>query len=58
MDSAPDFFGYLLLGNLCGMIWAADSSQGSTSMTLDARLSIFAAYVALAFVGAIVLGVF
>ena len=57
-DPVVDFFGYALLGNLYGMIRAADSSQGSTSMTLDTRLSLVAAYVAFAFVGAIVLGVF
>jgi len=45
------------LVNVCGVMWAANSS-GSLAMTMANRLSVIAAYVAFAFVGAIVLGVF
>lgn len=42
---------------MCGVMWAANSSEG-TAMTMVNRLSVVAVYVALAFVAAIVLGVF
>jgi hypothetical protein len=58
MDSNAYFFPDIPLGNLCGVMWAADLSEGTQPMTLVNRLSVVAAYVAFAFVGAIVLGVF
>ena len=55
--SDADFFGQHALVNFCAVMWAANSS-GSLAMTMANRLSVIAAYVAFAFVGAIVLGVF
>jgi len=56
-DSAADFFVKPALVSWCGVMWAANSS-GSLAMTMANRLSVVAAYVAFAFVAAIVLGVF
>ena len=44
----------LALGVICGH----DVNQGSVPMTFVSRLSVVTAYVAFAFVGAIVLGMF
>jgi hypothetical protein len=41
-----------------GVIGRLDVNQGSIPMTVVSRLSVVTAYVAFAFVGAIVLGVF
>jgi hypothetical protein len=57
MDRRTDFFAQVLPVNFCGVMWAANSS-GSLAMTMASRLSVVAAYVAFAFVAAIVLGVF
>jgi len=56
-DSGSDFLAESVTVNLCGVTWAVNSS-GSLVMTMANRLSVVAAYVAFAFVGAIVLGVF
>jgi len=56
-DRNTDFFGRERLANFnvnCGH----DVDQGSIPMTFVSRLSVVTAYVAFAFVGAIVLGVF
>jgi hypothetical protein len=58
MDSNAYFFGGTPFGKLCGEMWAAGLIRGEPSMTLANRLSVVAAYIAFAFVGAIVLGVF
>jgi hypothetical protein len=42
----------------CGLNAGSDVNQGSVPMTFVSRLSVVTAYVAFAFVGAIVLGVF
>jgi len=57
MDSNADFFGrerFVSLSVMCGH----DVNQGSIPMTMVSRLSVVTAYVAFAFVGAIVIGVF
>lgn len=57
MDRKADFFGRERVASLnvnCGH----DVNQGSLPMTFVSRLSVVTAYVAFAFVGAIVLGVF
>ena len=57
IDRNADFFGrerMLALRVTCGH----DVNQGVLSMTFVSRLSVVTAYVAIAFVGAIVLGVF
>ena len=41
-----------------GVIAARDVNQGDVPMTFVSRLSVVTAYIAFAFVGAIVLGVF
>jgi hypothetical protein len=56
-DSGADFLALAPLVNVYSSMWAANSS-GSLAMTMANRLSVVAAYVAFAFVGAIVLGVF
>ena len=51
----------LLAGNAllaCGVICGHDVNQGSSPMTMFSRLSVVTAYVAFAFVGAIVIGLF
>jgi len=61
MGSEAYFFAPLPAGNWCGVMWAANSSGSlarSFAMTMANRLSVVAAYVAFAFVAAIVLGVF
>ena len=57
MDSNADFFGRERLASL-SVICGHDVNQGSIPMTMVSRLSVVTAYVAFAFVGAIVLGVF
>ena len=55
IDSKADFFqrNDLLVSGLLG----SDVNQGGVPMTIVSRLSVFTAYAAFAFVGAIVLGV-
>lgn len=56
-DSAADFFnGEFLLTMGCAQSGARGVIPGSNVMTFVGRLSVVAAYLALAFVGAIVLG--
>jgi hypothetical protein len=57
MDSDADFFVRGRSGKVCVKIRAGNSS-GRCAMTMANRLSVVAAYLAFAFVGAIVLGVF
>ena len=56
MDSSADFFGR---GGFASFLTIAgsDVNQGSLLMTFVGKLSVLTAYVAFAFVGAIVLGV-
>ena len=56
MDSGADFLARERFGKLCVMR-AGDVNQGSIPMTFVNRLSVWTAYLAFAFVGAIVLGV-
>jgi hypothetical protein len=55
MDSSADFFGG---GGFASLFVSAgsDVDQGSLPMTFVGKLSVLTAYVAFAFVGAIVLG--
>jgi hypothetical protein len=55
MDSSADFFGGERFANF-PVSAGSDVNQGSLPMTLVGKLSILTAYVAFAFVGAIVLG--
>jgi hypothetical protein len=55
MDSSADFFGGERSANF-PVSAGSDVNQGSLPMTLVGKLSILTAYVAFAFVGAIVLG--
>jgi hypothetical protein len=56
IDSGADFFGRGRLATFRDA--GSDVKEGNFPMTFASRLSIVAAYVAFAFVGAIVLGVF
>jgi hypothetical protein len=58
MDSNADFLGRERFASLRRCLQARRVNQGSTPMTVVSRLSVVTAYVAFAFVGAIVLGVF
>jgi hypothetical protein len=55
MDSSADFLGRERFASFCVSV-GSDVNQGSLPMTLVGKLSVLTAYVALAFVGAIVLG--
>jgi hypothetical protein len=57
MDSNADFFGRERFVSLRRYL-RHDVNQGSIPMTMVSRLSVVTAYVAFAFVGAIVIGVF
>ena len=60
MDSGADFFGREPFATL-GVTAGSDVNQGDLAMAFGpfvSRLSVVTAYVAFAFVGAIVLGVF
>jgi hypothetical protein len=57
MDSKADFFGRERLASLERYV-RARREQGSSPMPIVSKLSVVAVYVAFAFVGAIVLGVF
>jgi hypothetical protein len=56
-DSSADFFRRERSASFCVRA-GSDVNQGAFPMTFVGRLSVVAAYVAFAFVGAIVLGVF
>lgn len=56
-DSSADFFARERFASFCVMA-GSDVNQGSFPMTFVSKLSVVTAYLALAFVGAIVLGVF
>jgi len=57
IDSSADFFRPERFASF-RVIAGSDVNQGSVPMTFVSRLSVVTAYVAIAFVGAIVLGVF
>ena len=56
IDSSADFFGRHRFASLIRYA-GSDVDQGSLPMTFVGKLSVLTAYVAFAFVGAIVLGV-
>ncbi len=56
-DSSADFFRREPFVSLC-VSAGSDVNQGAFLVTLVSRLSVVTAYLAIAFVGAIVLGVF
>ena len=58
MDSQSAFFAQGRLASLHGAIVGREPSKGNTPMPMVNRLSVLAAYVAFAFVVAILLGVF
>jgi hypothetical protein len=58
MDSQSAFFAQGRLASLYGVMVGREPSEGNTPMPLVNRLSVLAAYVAFAFVVAILLGVF
>ena len=58
MDSQSAFFAQGHLASLHGVMVGREPSEGNTPMPLANRLSVLAAYVAFAFVVAILLGVF
>ena len=55
MDSSADFFGRERFASVA-VSAGSDVDQGSLPMTFVGKLSVLTAYVAFAFVGAIVLG--
>ena len=58
MDSQSAFFAQGRTASLYGVMVGREPSEGNTPMPVVNRLSVLAAYVAFAFVVAILLGVF